>query len=386
MKNKFDDRIQVNSPEFYFAMSCFFFALIKPILINNASISKVILLVSMSLLLGLSIASLGFKLIKSNFVLVIIIIGTASLLFMFDYVIRPNPLIGDYFYDYAVYGVIPLIMLINVKNFKAVLFWWTFWAIVIGLMYIADPFFGYRWIGGYMPFGFEAMLPAFSGTCIALFHYRKKIVIPLMVVIFIETVVFANKGAIIACAGVFIFSYCFLNEEFSTKRIIFVIVSGCSLLLIRNNILEFFVNLAKKWGVRSYSLITISEVLKSSGNGLFDERTGLWGNVIEYIKQNLILGHGIGYVEWKMGNYAHNFFLDIVATFGVFLSIFIMLFLLYLLKRIKKIENTEWKYFAYLMFVLWFFPLQFSLTFWKVSNFWIFIAIPLLKNCYSKEK
>ena len=89
-------------------------------------------------------------------------------------IFRPNNLLGQYYYNFIIYGIIPLVMLLEVEDFEQVLYWWSFWAIIVGIMYIADPFLGYQWMGGYMPYGFEAMLPAFSGTCVIFFHYKKK--------------------------------------------------------------------------------------------------------------------------------------------------------------------------------------------------------------------
>ena len=125
--------------------------------------------------------------------------------------------------------------------------------------------------------------------------------------------------------------------------------------------------------------------LEASGGGLFGGREEVWEKVIACIKQDWFFGYGIGGLQWKIGNYAHNFFLEIIATFGAFFSVVIVLFLLYLLSKVNHTKNEEMKYFGLFMFVLWFFPLQFSLTFWKVPALWIFIAIALLNNSSLKE-
>ena len=88
----------------------------------------------------------------------------------------------------------------------------------------------------------------------------------------------------------------------------------------------------------------------------------------------------IGWMEENTGNYAHNFFLDLISTFGIILSFFILIFLIVMLKKTIYNSNAFFKYFLLLIFVLWFFPLQFSLTIWKAEAFWVFVGANLYMN------
>ena len=60
--------------------------------------------------------------------------------------------------------------------------------------------------------------------------------------------------------------------------------------------------LAKKVGIRSYSLITIGESFNQQGGELFIGRSNLWSNVWEYCKKHIFTGYGIGWMEENTGN------------------------------------------------------------------------------------
>lgn len=373
---------KIMSAEFFFALSYFLSSLIKPLLISNASRSSTILLGSTILLILFSVFASRFLISKRKCKIFLIIVFVVSAFFVWDMIFRPNNLLGQYYYNFIIYGIIPLVMLLEVEDFEQVLYWWSFWAIIVGIMYIADPLLGYQWMGGYMPYGFEAMLPAFSGACVIFFYYKKKCIMPLMILFFAEIVIFANKGAIITGAAVMIFTYLYSNnkQNVSWKKLWGV----CSGIIVcfwqKNNILHFFIMLAKKIGIRSYSLITIEESFNLQGGEFFIGRSNLWSNVWEYCKQHIFTGYGIGWMEEITGNYAHNFFLDLISTFGIILSFFILIFLIVLLKKTIYNSNAFFKYFLLLIFLLWFFPLQFSLTIWKTEAFWVFVGANLYMN------
>ena len=148
-------------------------------------------------------------------------------------------------------------------------------------------------------------------------------------------------------------------------------------IVFRMGILSAFLSVASSLGIRSYALVTIAESLQSS-DVIFIGRDSLWSDVIQIILQRPMTGYGIGWLEGEIGNYAHNFFLDIICTFGVLFAILIVLFILSMLRKTIKANNVSFRYFSLLMLVLWFFPLLFSLTFWKVLAFWTFLCILLL--------
>lgn len=364
-------------PEFFFSAYYFLFQLIKPILIRFSSASTVILLQTAVLIVLLSISSNKWKLNSQNTGTVVMTIFAVLLLFVLDGAFRPNKMLWDYFYLFLIYGMIPMALLINVNDYDTLLYWWTWLAVIMGAMYIFDPFKGYQWMGGYMPFGFEAMLPAFAGVCVVLFRYHKKIVIPLMIVFFVETVLFGNKGAIISEVAVFILTFCFSDKSINVRKLVAVALFGVMVIVFRMGILSAFLSVASSLGIRSYALVTIAESLQSS-DVFFIGRDSLWSDVIQIILQRPMTGYGIGWLEGEIGNYAHNFFLDIICTFGVLFAILIVLFILSMLRKTIKANNVSFRYFSLLMLVLWFFPLLFSLTFWKVLAFWTFLCILLL--------
>lgn len=373
---------KIMSAEFFFALSYFLSSLIKPILVNNASKSSTILIGMTILLILFSLFASRFFISKRKLAWFFIIVFFTSALFLFDLIFRPNNLLGKYYYNFVIYGIIPLVMLLEVKDFEQVLYWWSSLSIVVGIMYMADPFLGYQWMGGYMPYGFEAMLPAFSGTCVVFFHYKKKCILPLMIIFFSEIIIFANKGAIIAGAAVLFFTYLYSNKKqtISLKKFGGICLGIIVCFWQKNTVLSFFLMLAKKIGIRSYSLITIEESFSKKGGEFFWGRSDLWNKVLEYCKNRVFTGYGIGWLEENTGNYAHNFFLDLLSTFGVVLSFFILITLIVMLKNTTHNSNTHLKYFLLLIFVLWFFPLQFSLTIWKTEAFWVFVGANLYMN------
>ena len=60
-----------------------------------------------------------------------------------------------------------------------------------------------------------------------------------------------------------------------------------------------------------------------------------------------------------------------------------MFILVISIKRMIKIHNIYKKFFLMIMFVIAFIPMMFSLTYWTVMPFWIYLAIIF---CSKKEE
>lgn len=372
---------KIFSPELFFVLYYFSFTILRPILLSVGTGSTAVLIITVLLLVVLSLLSFKFRLNLHNLGKSVILIIFLSLLFCFDFLFRGNNFLVDYYYYFAVYGILAIFMMINITDYKRLLLYWVVCSSIVGVMYLTDPFSSYKWSGGYMPFGFDIMLPAFSGACVLFNLYKKRFALLLMIVFFIELVIFGNKGAIVAALLVFFFSssYSKGNKRNTLNKYKFMYVFGFLLIFFYDIILNWFQDIASQLGVGSYALVSLSRILDKSNHDLFLGRSDLWNSVIDLIIDHPFIGYGIGTLEAITGNYAHNFLLDLLSTFGIPLGlIFLFVFCVFLVKNYKR-SKDEHKYFIVIMGILGLSPLLFSLTFWKWLPFWVLIGSCLFK-------
>ena len=359
------------------------FIILRPLIVSYSYRWAMILPLIVIPLAMISIGQRGFKLnvllLRKLFVLICIVTS----LFLIDFLLRRNEYTWENYYSFLIYGAITGFLFVNVRRYDQLLKYWTVFSIIAGVLYIPDPFIHYLVSGGYMSFG-SGMLPAFIATVIVFSYYRKKIIAPLMIIFFIEIVVYANKGATVSAIAIVAFFIVFNTEERRKRinRIIILLIISIILLTFLDTIFETFNMIAVKLGVGSYALTDFSKIFRIKELSSFNSRSGIWNQVGEEFKSHWFFGMGIGGFQSKYNNYAHNFFMDLFITHGVIVG---GLILLQLLKYVKNTMgfikyNKELFLFSFSMLLIWFFPSQFSFTYWKLNAFWVFIII----NMYSK--
>lgn len=364
-----------NVPEivlaFYFSM----FSILKPFTISHINYSKLILAIVVWACIMIYFMDNIF--LKKGFRLYQFVISTfIPILFLaFDFIIRNNSRLGDNMYFYLLYGVIPILFSVQVNDYEKLLKYISIISFIVGIIYLIDPFNGYKWSGDYMYLGYNVMLPAFAGGVILLYKYNKKIVIPFIFIISLEIAIYTNKGATLAAAVIFFVLYIVLaNKSRDTfKRLILVMILTGIVFILREQIFNFLINISGKLGVSSYSLQSAKMLL--SENSFFDSRTDIWHDAIRLIKESIFWGYGIGYFQATTGGYVHNLFLDILLSSGIVVfTIFVGVFV-FAIKKIIHMKNVDKSQLLIFLILLWFIPLQISLNLWAVMPFWLFWAI-----------
>lgn len=380
--NKEENRIAELMAAFYINI----FILLRPISVVYSYRWSFILGGLVVIMLLSTVKSTSFKIngrtLKELFLLVICV----SLIFLFDLLFRRNLYTVENYTGFILYGAVTGLFISNIRDFKALLKYWGILASVGGVIYIFDPFQQYLISGGYMNFG-SAVLPAFAACVVGFNYYKKKIILPLAAVFFLEIAIYANKGALVSAVAIVIFFTIFNTENKSARRkrlCLFIVLAGCVFFFLPN-ILAGLVRLANILGVASYSLTDLDEILTRNNRlSSYTVRTGIWDNVIHELKANPLFGMGIGGFESKYGNYAHNFFLDILITHGIIVGTIVFGALIKMIKNSLSFIhfNKDLFVFSFIMLLLWIFPSFFSFTYWKLNAFWIFVII----NMFYKKR
>lgn len=381
--------------EFIFVLYMFVFSLLKPI--------TTVYSYSTHILIGVAILICGVSFIRTikntrNLPIFILLVFGIMYLIIFDWLARDNGMQMEEAYNFIIYGAIPLFLLRGVSNFHAVIKYFCVLSIITGLLYLADPFISYRWSSDYMTFGFSAILPAFCGAVLYYNYFHEKKAILFIVLFFAEMCMFANKSSTL-CGIVFLYvSYIGLNYSgrIKWKRLMIACLMTIVIVIFRDSLLDVLINLSSSLGIDSYSLRTIQILLRGDSSIVLNTRILIWEEVVNLIKSNFFFGKGIGYLEssYFYTGYAHNVLLDIMASVGFFGGAFYLFFLIRSFFQISKIHDRSKMIFTLTIFVLWFVPMQFSLSFWRVMYFWIYWglcyystgrAVPVTKKVSTKN-
>lgn len=370
-------QISANLNEFCFVLNLFLFALLKPLISLIPQFSTLILLLTSIAVLLLSIRN--GRLYAKNMQIYIIIIGSIILWQILYMVLSYNSMQGEILYNFIIYAVIPLFLLTSVKNFYIVLKYYCVMSVLVGILYMLDPFIGYRWSNDYMQFGFSAILPAFCGTVIWVYYFHKKKMYILMAFFLAELTLCANKSSLLCAMALLLIAFIGFNYKkgIDWNRFFLLCCIFSILFIFKNVIIDIFILVANKLGFYSYSLITVKMMLSGSEGMVLDGRLPIWANALKEFMESPVFGKGAGYLESISSStgYAHNVLLDILVSAGMLGAIIFISALIISIGKIMKCKNYDRKIFMLTLFVLWFVPMQFSLTLWKVSSFWIYWGV-----------
>lgn len=353
------------------------FVLLKPILNMFSYRSTLILLVVTILLIVSSMVFNGCRLNRERTYKCLALFSLVSIIFVFDYIFRANPYTWENYYYFLIYGLVSGLLLINVSRFDKLLFYWCFFAILAGVIVALDPINQYAITGNYMSFGM-AILPAFTACVIVFNNYKKKAVFPLLIVFLVEIIIYANRGATLTAIGVMIFSIIFMTDD-KRKRIrrcILLTIAVIIAVIFLNNIFYILDWLQNKIGIGSYSLTAFRQLF-TGGDTTGSGRILIWNDAFGELRDNWVFGMGIGGYEAENGNYAHNFFLDVFITHGVFIGGIIFIFLFKQIIKILKYKDRDLLILSSMFGLNWIIQLMFSFTYWQTLSFWIFIILNL---------
>ena len=382
MSNKSYKSINENYPECLFALYISLFAILKPIS-QPTGHASIILFVSVFLCL---VSGLIYNYLHSrsgNYTFFISTFIIISVLLLFDLTIRSNSNTLGYLYNFVIYGAIPLFLISNIKEFKSVLWFYSIFSVFTGIIYIPDPLLSYHISGGYMQLGFGMLLPAFCGSAILCFYFKKRWGALFLFFFLIYSFIFANKSSTICELILLLFFYLYGLHCPKSKMVLrrfLVIVAIILIITFNEQILDFAIGIADYLEVDSYALSTFNMMLNGRGDEVYNLRTDLWEESIAMFNQKPIMGWGVGWFEiYSEQPYPHNVFIQILLEYGF---VGILLFFLIMVLGIRKLfrcDNFEKKLFSLSVLILWICPLFVSLTYWMYMYFWIFFGL-----CFSK--
>lgn len=373
-----------NYTEYMFALFLVIFSLAKPITQPSGYSGILLFMITLiciykewSYVRKCGIASDNTSLLSITFV-----IGT---LLISDLLLRSNENTLEYIYDFTLYGILPLFFLSFVHDYKAVLWFFSIITVINGCIYIADPIiWNYELSGGYMPFGFNQMLPAFAGSMIMYFYFKKKFGLAFMVLFVATLFIFANKSAFLTAIILFIFGYIYIYKKGKVNKIALVFVIAFLSLgyYYFLDIVSIGANIASTLGFEdSYSLRTFQAILSGSEDMVFQARYDVWAEAERMIDTKPEFGWGVGRFEmFSQQPYPHNFILQIMVEYGWAGLIVFFFISLISLRNMAKFRNSEKTIFAITILILWIAPLAVSVTYWRSMYFWVFFALCFMKK------
>lgn len=321
------------------------------------------------------------KSIQYHFLFTILFV--VGLLFCFDYMARPNAETSNYLYSFFIYGAFTVFFGAQVIDFKYFLRSYSILAVICGIIMARDPLQDYQWSHDYMEFGFVSMLPAFVGAMTLFTVFKSKISGVLMLLFFVELVIFANKGSVLTALILFVIGLSFFRNEnkIKLKQIATFIIILFLFYLYYAEVFLIFVKIAGDLGFDSYSLNTMKLIFENtSSNVVYDSRYEIWRNALLYFHENPFLGCGIGYYKSISEGYEHNVLFEVLNSWGLIGG---LLFFIVLFKSIFRIF-VEIDYSRQTTIILFLIvaivPLLTSLTFWAYQPFWAFITFSLIKS------
>ena len=382
--------IKDNYPEFMFSLFMSLFSLVKPI--TQPTGYSGVLLFSISLICIFLLFNKVNKFnIKGNWVEIIIISAIFMTLLLIDAVFRYNENIVFYLYDFSLYAILPFIFVTYVKNYKAVLWYYSIFTILNGIIYIPDAMFNnYELSGSYMQFGFNNILPAISGCGIMFFYFKRKIGLLLLILFGLLSFIYANKGAVLAGAILTLFGYLYVYKNGRIKFTQLALIVSLYIVISSNlnSIISKLISFASILGVAdSYALRTLDAMLLGYADTVMQARYDIYDVAWHLINQKPFFGWGVGWFEkFSEAPYPHNFFLEILIDYGWVGTIVFSLLFFYSIFVIRKKGSFEFRVFSFMMLFLWAIPLFSSLTFWRVMPFWIYWYLSFCNHHYIKSE
>lgn len=228
-------------------------------------------------------------------------------------------------------------------------------------------------LGSYsMSLSYYMLLPAviFTDACFERLSLKNVFYALISVLIILAL---GSRGAML-CLGVFIILRLKPQKRVGYKEIfayLVIMIAGFLVIIFLDDLLEYLYGVLIKFGIKSRSIaLFLRPELHWSG------RDKLYEIVMEEVLKRPLLGLGLaGDRPLIRGAYVHNFFIEFVAHFGVFMGLLMsILLVLLMIKRLITDDTIKYK-----MTVIWisigFVPFQVSSSYLININFWIFLGL-----------
>ena len=374
----------IKTPEFLFVLYIYGFVLLRPLIYLAHNYSTMIIGVYVSFLLVVFATVSRFTKIdlRSFFVWLLLSLYFGAQL-VFATLFKGYETSYQYSLNFIMYGVVPLFFLMNINNFKLLIYCAFIISCVNGLILLLDPLNNYCLSGSYMGYGFDVLMFSFSGLLLGFFVLRKKILLAPIIIEFLFIVIYGNKGAMLGALAMLLVM-CFFQMKSISKLILslvfFFILANWKLLL------SVIVGQLMKLNLFTYSLLTLQLMLSDESDRVYSARTDIWKEAVEWIERNPFWGNGICSFDEFNNGYVHNIFLEITLAYGCTGLIVFVGLLVHSMFLLVKMKNPYKKFFLLIILVGWLVPMQFSLTIWNVSFFWIYIGFYFLLIIGKKDE
>ena len=367
--------IKENLNEILLAYYIFSYVLLARVVPNYLAISTNVLLINVIMVLLISIIynRKRLKLTIQEIILYLIIILYAVI----DYNFRFNEFTIQTYIYMIIFAIIPTFLFVRIEKIEKIFVVYGFFSVVIALLFVLDPFQEYKYSGDYMGFGYNVMMIAYIGLYI-LIRNRKSILLKILwIIVTIEIIFFANKGAIFSIV-LFTLLYEILIKKNTLKNLL-ILVIGCILLVSSNFIIDAIYKVAVQNGIDSYSIKTLYQMSNKTSSGL-SGREEFWNEAISELDENILFGNGAGYYRTtNNGKYSHNLIFDILIEYGIIIFMILAIIILKGILKLKKVEGKD-RLIGIIFLSMWFPKLFFSSYFQSELGFWLFIIWALLKD------
>lgn len=365
--------------ELLFVMYFWGFALLRPALQYYSDYSTQILFFYALILVAISAVNLIYNqmMIENSYFL----LSGVFFVLLLDLLFRQNGFTMQYFYDFIIFGVVPVHFLSQAKDVKKLLRIYSMFSLVVFLIYCTDPLNDYYIFKDYMTFGFSFALPAYFGLYIGRKFYRYKWMLPVEIACLAELILFANRSAFLSVIVFWLVIHLFYikhDRRENVTTLALIICAGVTILYL-NDIVNWFIWLSDQFGFYSYSLKNAQRyLLQFDLTRLFSGRFEIWQLAQNMIQDNILFGSGTGAFQDRYGFYSHNLYFDLMLQYGL---IGLVAFLSLIIKSFYKIATSRdhAMLMGFLFFCLWFPKLLLSLYFFKDIGIWCFLAFGFLR-------
>jgi O-antigen ligase len=262
-------------------------------------------------------------------------------------------------------------------------------AVLNFIMIGAYPFVGFLDSMNYMRFGY-ALVPS-----VIMFWYEvssKQGLNPIWWGMAIYstaiTVIYGSRGTIVVLMLMILLSFLFTKKLDIVKKSTIALFTGISIyFVIKSGLLIRMLNyLFFDLGLKSYTLeklrMMVIDGIAESSSG----RDELYGSILVYIKQNPVIGYGIGYSESVLGLFPHNIFLQILLESGFLVLVVwlcLWIFCVYKYRLISLEQETGLFKITTLVISVALGRLLVSSDFWLRPEYWFLLS--MLLNYQSKD-
>lgn len=188
-------------------------------------------------------------------------------------------------------------------------------------------------------------------------------------------VVFYGSRGQLLCIGVFFLLLMIQKVKIKDRLLLFIIfgMTGIMLFLFKDFIIYIISPIAGRFGSRTLNMLIQGRLLTDTG------RMTIWIKTMAYIKQNPLIGWGVGGELSYLSSYPHNLYLELFLHYGMLVGTLISVWLTYII-MVRVFFEKEYNSLIIILFSCAFVPLLLSGTYTEAPLFWMLIGICLKQS------